>query len=61
MCDGDRVDADYGPNTIDMTDPGQLGDNGGNQWGPTVEESGSFAYALGRSASCGTSTPCSRT
>ncbi|MDE0319265.1 MAG: VOC family protein [Acidimicrobiaceae bacterium] len=40
MCDGDRVDADYGPNTIDMTDPGQLGDNGGNQWGPTVEESG---------------------
>ena len=40
MCDGDRVDASYGPNLIDMTDPGQLGENGGSQWGPTVEESG---------------------
>ena len=40
MCDGDRVDASYGPNTIDMTDPGRMGHNGGNQWGPTVEESG---------------------
>ena len=40
MCDGDRVDASYGPNLIDMTDPGQFGENGGNQWGPTVAESG---------------------
>ncbi len=40
MCDGDRVDANFGPNVIDMTDPGQMGHNGGNQWGPTVEESG---------------------
>lgn len=40
MCDGDRVTAAYGPNEIDMTNPGQMGHNGGNQWGPTVEESG---------------------
>lgn len=40
MCDGDRVNASYGPNTLDMTDPGKFGDNGGNQWGPTVEGSG---------------------
>ena len=40
MCDGDRVDASFGPNVIDMTDPGQMGHNGGNKWGPTVEESG---------------------
>jgi hypothetical protein len=35
-CDGDRVDISYGPNVLDFS---ELGPNGGNQWGPTVEES----------------------
>ena len=35
-CDGDRVDVSYGPNVLDFS---VLGPNGGNQWGPTVEES----------------------
>lgn len=37
MCDGDRVDAVYGPNVYDLN---TLGPNGANQWGPTVPESG---------------------
>ena len=39
MCDGDRVDADFGPNIYDLS---TLGPNGANQWGPTVAESGVF-------------------
>lgn len=39
MCDGDQVDASFGPNVYDLS---TLGPNGANQWGPTVEESGVF-------------------
>ena len=39
MCDGDQVNATYGPNIYDLS---TLGPNGANQWGPTVEESGVF-------------------
>lgn len=39
MCDGDRVDASFGPNVYDLN---TLGPNGANQWGPTVKESGVF-------------------
>ena len=35
-CDGDRVDISFDPPVLDFS---ELGENGGNQWGPTVEES----------------------
>ncbi len=37
MVDGDKVNADFGPNVYDFF---SLGDNGGNQWGPTVDGTG---------------------
>ena len=36
MCDGGRINGDYGTNVFPID---EIGPNGGNQWGPTVEES----------------------
>ncbi len=37
MVDGDKLNADVSPNIYDLS---SLGDNGGNQWGPTVVGTG---------------------